>query len=305
MSLQHYDVFGLRVASELPLADLRPASGERATDVAIRWGDVAPPETPPTGLIVEGDLALLCIEGIARYAIRGGREIVVEADPAASERNLRLFLLGSAFAAILHQRSLLPLHANAIVVEGKAIAFLGHPGAGKSTMAAWFHDRGFPVLADDVCVVTLDQAGRPIAHPGLPRLRLWREALEASGRVADDYELSFDAMDKYDVPARTSDISGGVPLDHLYILEKAEGPDGAAVERLRGARAVEALVANTYRGAYVPLMGLTQRHLLACAAVAGKVPVFRASRLWGLDRIDAQAGLLEQHARATILRTTA
>ena len=78
---------------------------------------------------------------------------------------------------ILHQRSLLPLHANAMVVEGRAIGFMGHPGAGKSTLAAWFHDRGFDVLADDVCVVTPGPDGRPLAHPGIPRLRLWREAL--------------------------------------------------------------------------------------------------------------------------------
>ena len=44
--------------------------------------------------------------------------------PGASSRNVRVFLLGSAFGALLHQRGLLPLHANAVEVDGRAVATL-------------------------------------------------------------------------------------------------------------------------------------------------------------------------------------
>ena len=294
-----YDIFGLRVASQIALPELWAAEGEREPDVEIRRGRV-PVGDDAKVLTVAGDEAVLAIPGIARYRMRSGREMLVDADEAGSERNLRLYLLGSAFAAILHQRRLLPLHANAIVIEGKAIGFLGHPGAGKSTMAAWFHDRGFAVLADDVCAITFDAEGRAIAHPGIPRLRLWREALEASGRTTADYEMSFDDMDKYNVPTRLNGVSGGILLDHLYVLEKADETKPPSVIRLSGAAAVEALVANTYRGAYVSMMGGTREHLLACARVAGSAPVFRASRAWGLDRLDEEGQRLEEHARSII-----
>jgi hypothetical protein len=288
-----YGVFGLRLRSEIPLPELFPASGPNEPDVTIRFGRV------------EGEYAItpeairLVIPKVASYLITGGREIVIDPVPDCSERNIRLFLLGSALGGILHQRGLLPLHANAIEIEGRAVAFMGHSGAGKSTMAAWFLDRGYRVLADDVCVVTLDEAGQPLAHRGIPRLRLWREAIEISGRTVQDYELSFDDMDKYNVPTPRPEDTRPVPLHHLYLLRKAEeGTPG--VQRLQGIEAVDALVANTYRGGYVGRIGATRRHLEACLALVRKVPVFAATRTWGFADFDAQAAALEAHAREQI-----
>jgi hypothetical protein len=300
---QHrYRLFGLRVASEVELPELLTSSDEGPADVEIAYGAVAelgPDE--PDGLTVMTEGALLKIPKVGRFWMSGGRNMAVDPALGASLRNVRLYLLGSAFAAILHQRSILPLHANAIVVDGQAIAFMGHSGAGKSTMAAWFHDCGFPVLADDVCAVTFDEAGVPIAHPGIPRLRLWREALEASGRTAEGYEMSFDDMDKYNVPISEHCPREGVPLNHVYLLQKAgEDEAGGCIEPLRGMAALEALVANTYRGGFLPLMKGTGRHMLQCAELARKVRVYRAERKWGLDVLDAQGRLIEEHARRLI-----
>lgn len=288
-----YGVFGLRLRSEIPLPELFPAAGPGEADVMIRFDRV------------EGEHAItpeairLVIPKVASYLITGGSEIAIDPVPGCSERNIRLFLLGSALGGILHQRGLLPLHANAIEIDGRAVAFMGHSGAGKSTMAAWFLDRGYRVLADDVCVVTMDAAGRPLAHRGIPRLRLWREAIEVSGRTVEDYELSFDDLDKYNVPTPRPEDTRPIPLAHVYLLRKAE--DGASgVRRLTGVEAVDALVANTYRGGYVGRMGATRTHLAACLDLIRKVPVFAADRVWGFADFDAQAAALEAHARALI-----
>ncbi|HEX6374808.1 MAG TPA: hypothetical protein VFZ91_03715 [Allosphingosinicella sp.] len=290
-----YRLFGLAVESDLPLPELVADPDEGPADVFVRLRPIAGYAETAAGLRIEGEDALLTIPGIGRFLARGGREMVVEPAAQVSPRNLRLYLLGSGFGAILHQRGLLPLHANAVVVDGRAIGFMGHPGAGKSTLAAWFHDRGFEVLADDVCVVTVGADGRPLAHPGIPRLRLWREALEASGRTPSSYERSFDDMDKYTVPTDLERALPAVPLSHLYLLEKAE--EAPSVARLEGAAAVEAMVANTYRGSYVRQMGRTREHLLACAQLARAVPVFRARRRWGFDNFDGEGEALEAHAR--------
>jgi hypothetical protein len=288
-----YGVFGLRLQSEIALPELFAAPDAGEADVVIRFGRV------------EGEHALtpeairLVIPKVASYLITGGREIVIDPVPGCSERNIRLFLLGSALGGILHQRGLLPLHANAIEIDGRAVAFMGHSGAGKSTMAAWFLDRGSRVLADDVCVVTMDESGRPFAHRGIPRLRLWREAIEVSGRAVEDYELSFDDMDKYNVPTPRPDDAGPLPLDHVYLLRKAEG-GASGIRRLEGVEAVDALVANTYRGGYVGRIGATRQHLTACLELVRKVPVFAATRIWGFAGFDEQAAALEAHARAQI-----
>lgn len=292
-----YKLFGLVVVSAIPLPELDEVQANGPADVVIRLGPLSHRAADePQGLSVVAGGAILNIVKVARYWIAGGCEIVIEPCSGSSERNLRLFLLGSAFAAILHQRALLPLHANAVEIDGRAIGFMGHSGAGKSTLAAWFHDRGFKILADDVCVVKTD-GGRVLAYSGIPRLRLWKDALERSGRTALDFEASFDDAEKYNLPTQSRPSGESIELSHLYLLEKAEG-DIPAVARLRGVEAVDTLVANTYRGRYVPLLGGTQRHLLQCVALAERIPVFRAQRAWGMEGFDNQARLLEEHARA-------
>ena len=294
MVSNRYRVFGLDAASDIDLPELRPIKGSSAPDVIIRSGEVSCRESLQGLNVLSNGEALLNIPGVGCYLMRQGREMIVHGAPGASDRNLRLYLLGSAFAAILHQRALLPLHANSILVDGQAIAFMGHPGAGKSTMAACFHDRGFEILSDDVCVV----GEGPTAFAGIPRLRLWREALEASGRTVDGYEMSFEDMDKYNVPIGDDKTRPSqAPLSHLYLLDDAGGSHAPGISPIRGSSAVEALVANTYRGAYVPLMGRTQSHLQACIQLAREAPVFRVSRLWGLDSLAAQAEAIAAHAR--------
>jgi hypothetical protein len=298
VSLSPYSVFGLVIASEIKLAELEPAGPGAIPDAVVRLGDVALPEADP-GYSAAGDGTLLTIPRVGRYLISGGREILVDPAPGASERNVRLFLLGSAFGALLHQRGLLPLHANAIEIDGRAFAFCGHSGAGKSTMAAWFHDRGHRILADDVCVIGFDETGRALAYPGIPRLRLWREALEASGREAGAFARSFDDLDKYDVPTQREAPPRPLPLGAIYLLRKAdEAAAPAEVRRLVGVESVETLVSNTYRGAYLKTIGRTGEHLAACLRIARAVPVFLAERAWGFDRFEAQASRLEAHARA-------
>lgn len=297
--IHRYRLFGLSVLSEIPLPELVEDPEDGAADVRITLSPIATLPEAEAGLHVDGDEALLVIPPAGRFLTRAGREMLIQPAEGVSPRNLRLYLLGSAFGSILHQRGLLPLHANAVIVEGRAIGFMGHPGAGKSTLAAWFHDRGFDVLADDVCVVTPGPDGTHLAHPGIPRLRLWREALEAGGRDASAYERSFDDMDKYTVPTDLERTLPAVPLSHLYLLEKAE--DEPSIERLEGSAAVEAMIANTYRGAYVRPMGRTRQHLLACAELARTVPVFRARRRWGYDSFDVEGAALEAHARQLIL----
>ena len=291
-----YQLFGLRVASELALPELFEADCG-AADVRIALGRFEPDagEQPPISA-GPGEMVMR-VPGVARYRVRGGAEILVEPVAGVAERNVRLYLLGSVFGALLHQRGLLPLHANAVELDGRVVAFIGHSGAGKSTLAAWFHDRGYRILADDVCVVSFDEAGRAHANGGVPRLRLWRDALERAGREAGDFELSYEDWEKYDVPTRAVSDPGPLPLSRIYLLRRAGEGQAGGVVRLDGVAAVEALMTNTYRGAYLRLMGEAERHLRVSLRLAQAVPLFRAERRWGVDAFEEEARVLERHAR--------
>ena len=297
-----YRLFGLHIRSELELPELPAANPSAGPDVTIRIGEIpdfpaADGEGPHS---VNGGI-VLAIRGIAGFFIRGGEEIIVEPRPHVSEGNVRLFLLGSAMGALLHQRGLLPLHANAVEIDGKAVAFMGESGSGKSTLAAWFHDRGHRIIADDVCVVRFDEEGRAQASPGLPRLRLWKEALEASGRETSNHKLSYAgsrSIEKYDVPIPSEAATPEeIELAAVYLLGRSEG---VSIDRLHGVEAADAVLANTYRGQYIPVTDSMREYWQSCVRLVQNTPVFSAKRSWGFCQLDEQSEQMLEHARKLI-----
>lgn len=294
-----YSVFGLQVRSELPLPELFPVIIKGEPEISIRVAPITAPSDEGHGLHSFDNALILVVPDVGRFRICDGSEIVVDPFPGAPDRNVRLFLLGSAFGALLHQRGLLPLHANAVEIDGRAIAFMGPSGAGKSTLAAWFHDQGYKVIADDVCVVRMGEDERAYALPGLPRLRLWEDALDATRRDVDEFERSFagaDDWNKFDVPIAESAASNAqVELGALFVLN--EGAD-LRIERIDGVQAADAVFANTYRGSYlVPAKG-EQNHWLATVRLVRSTPVYALERARGFERMGEDCRRILEHLGA-------
>jgi hypothetical protein len=88
------------------------------------------------------------------------------------------YLLGSILGWVLRLRGVVCLHASAVVINGQVAVFLGAAGAGKSTTAAAFAQRGYPVLSDDV-VALVDQGTTFWVQPAYPRIRLWNSSVAA------------------------------------------------------------------------------------------------------------------------------
>lgn len=279
-----YCLFGLRIRSEIELPELAPSPIEEPADIEVCLGQLPGKSELRHGYLIGDSGAGFIEEGVGGYWITGGKRILVEPDPRAPMRNVRLYVLGSAMGVALHQRGLLPLHANCIEIEDRAFLFMGRSGAGKSTLAAAFYDRGFRVIADDVCVIDFDGEGRASVMPGVPRLRLWEEALHASGRNPADYRRSFvgdEEFRKYDVPIDR--MGARLPVGAIYRL--SEGAD-RRFERLGGAAAAEAVFANTYRGSYLQATGKHSSHWSASIKLLSHVPIFDFSRVRDLQLLD-------------------
>src|SRR6202011_5530874 len=147
-SLNGYAVFGMSIASEAPLPELPSLGLTPAPDVSICFETLpSPPASAAGPLHCVGEDTYLKAKDVGRFRIRRGREIAIDPLPGVSERDIRLFLLGPVLGLLCHQRGLLPLHASAIVADGRAVAFAGPSGIGKSTLAACFQDRGYEVLS--------------------------------------------------------------------------------------------------------------------------------------------------------------
>jgi hypothetical protein len=228
---------------------------------------------------------------------------VVDALAGVPERNVRLFLLGSAMGLLLHQRGLFPLHANAVALEGRAMAVAGASGAGKSTLAAWFTHQGLQLVGDDVIALKSSPQGM-VALPGPPRIRLWRESLDAFGLRSDGLEPSYIEadFDKWDLPVAMSDhAKEELPLAGVYVVE--DGPE-VSIGRLGGAAASEALFDHTYRGAYVEQVGGAAVHWRAVTTLAASIPIFRLQRPRDLTQLDALGHAVLEHARRQVVQTS-
>ena len=280
-----YSLFGLQIDSDLALPELFEAIPEASADVTIELGTIPVSGEFEPGVHSIGNDALLVIDKVARFLVADGSRMMIEPAAGTSERNLRLFLLGSAFGLLLHQRRMLPLHANAVEIDGMVVAFMGESGVGKSTLAAWFTDRGFPLIADDIAVVNFN-GDVPIIEPGLPRLRLRRSVIEATGRDPSEHALSVEGEPSYD--------KRDVLLPRTRVASEARRL-GAAVELsrtgplfgpLRGATAAEAIISNTYRGSYVRAVQTVREHWLLCMRLVQAVPVYRACVDFDLERLD-------------------
>ena len=290
-----YQLFGLVINSDIELPELPKSKISPKFDVRI---DLDGPfaESAPPGFHASNEAMVIVIEGVGRYRIESGKKISVWPTGQADPRAIRLYLLGSAMGLLLQQRAILPLHANAIVIGGRAVAFMGPSGSGKSTLASWFHGHGLGILGDDVCAIEFDRTRNPVAHSGLPRLRLWRDALVASGRSVDDHARSlpeYDDWDKFDVTLDSHWPDGqNFPLGYLYLLVQGEE---TSIRRLNGIEAFEAVVANIYRGQFMALSGKANELLQSCMDLARTVPIYEARRRWTSEQFDDEAQILLDH----------
>jgi len=190
-------------------------------------------------------------------------------------------LFGPIIGFVLHLRGTPCLHASAVVVDGCAVAFLGHSGAGKSTTAAAFVRRGHPALTDDVLALDL---GRPeglphrfFVRPGHNVVRLWPDAVRALYGSENALPHGGDTTDKrhLDLTADGNAFQAApVPLAAIYVLgdRRADLESSVAIVGLNGHEALMALVARTFMN-YVLDAELRARALDVFARLAAQVPV--------------------------------
>jgi len=202
---------------------------------------------------------------------------------------VRLFLLGSALGALLHQRRVLPLHASAVSTPYGAVAFAGVSGAGKSTLAAALGRRGFDILADDVCVI--DVSGVPTVMPGPQSLKIWADALPQLSIADRDLRPVRTGLKKYFVSSQSGVSAEPVKLHSVYILQ-ASSSDRVTISPLFGFAKFQALIASTFRKSFLEPMGLAESFFTQVGIVGASAKVSGVLRPRAGFRIDELADLL-------------
>ncbi|GLK71377.1 hypothetical protein KHC23_11385 [Ancylobacter dichloromethanicus] len=274
---------GWRIRSAIPLPELMPWTvDERPADLTVEIGEV--PERLPGGreassfLQVDDDGAcLLGVPEVGRFLVRPSGAITIRPLPEASPAEIRLFLLGSVLGFICHQHGLLPLHGSCVEMDGGAVAFCGHSGVGKSTLALNFARRGRRVLSDDVCVIeSVDQV---LVRPSFPRLKLWRDTIEDAALSTEGLERNRRGQEKYHYLVHEAGFREPLPLRAIFLLRAAGPGESTGIERLSDALDIlTALTAQTFRPRLSQLLGKAAQLFQARARIASSVPVFTLAR---------------------------
>lgn len=295
MAPYHYRLSGLRIDSPLLLPGLQEEeAGSFPPDVTF---ELVPPSTGSDEATPHGPHRFsFVVPRVGLYTITDGCRIKLECSEACSADDVRLFLLGSAFGALFHQRRLLPLHASAVCIDGRGVAVLGRTGAGKSTLAACLLGRGHDLIADDVCV--LDEMGFGIAvSPGVCRLRLSEQASTLIPDWTLSKPLGHYASGKYEVSVARR-ISRKVPLGHLFVLEECSENKPILFEKKQADSALGLLLEHIYRSEFSMYMGCMGETFRLSAATVNTIPLSIIRRPRAFSRLHDVARQIEKETNS-------
>ncbi|MFC0213217.1 aldolase [Paenibacillus chartarius] len=273
-----YAGFGLLLSSEIALPELLVSDApDLQADVNITYGDLTGIQDHVEGFVkvIDGDV-YFHVPRVALYCVRGGKQIIVTPMPKSDIAQVRLYVLGSCMGALLLQRKVLPLHGSAVVINGKAYAFVGESGAGKSTLAAAFVSQGYSLISDDIIPVSWSSEGTPMVTPSYPQQKLWHSSLEGLGMEAERFVPLYEEGAKFAVPVPSSFQFSSVPLAGIFELIRGDGE----LERkhLVGLERFPVLQNHTYRNFLIPLLGANQWHFTVTAQILSKINLYQLRR---------------------------
>jgi hypothetical protein len=275
-----FKAYGLTISSCIHFPELLPGAG--APDVTVVYGAVPRdlPGAKRNGVCYQAIPGQLLheVDRIARYLVRGGNEIVIERHAEATDDDVRLFLLGPAFAALMHQRGILTLHGSTIKVDDGCVVFLGKCGMGKSTLAIELVRRGYTCLGDDICAISIGEDGVPYAVPAFPQAKLWPTSLEQFGIDPKGLRCIRPSREKRCLPLERFADEDRVPVKRLYVLSHANKEPELSVKPMTGPPRIRVLRDNTYRVEFLPGLNQAPHHFHQIVYLASRLPLKRVFR---------------------------
>ena len=229
---------------------------------------------------------------VGTFLIYEGKRVVVIPEPKVTIEQVRIYLVGTVMAMILYQRGFLILHGSGVVVNGKAIAFVGRSGWGKSSIAAALNHRGYGLVSDDVFPLDLNSE-TPVVYPGFSQYKISEETAAVLGHDSNSL-LNRDVENRGYLKCQNF-ATDALPLDRIYLLTKAS--DNNAIESIEPIDIMTELLCHS-----VPtIWGMKQppEHFFQCSKLVQNVAIYRLQRSDDLKSLPRLAQLVEQHIRET------
>jgi hypothetical protein len=165
-----------------------------------------------------------------------------------SLENTLSYLLGPVLGLLLRVRGIVCLHASAVNLQDSCIAFAGAEGAGKSTIAAAFVQRGHAAISDDIVALDERKTGYRIV-PAYPHLSLWPDSMKALYGPGASLPCFAPNWEKRRLALASDEKqfeNRPLPLAAIYLLRDRSAEPAPFVETVSDQEALLALVVNSY-----------------------------------------------------------
>jgi hypothetical protein len=232
-------------------------------------------------------LHLAYSDGMQFWLDRRGTSIWAQWPETSSLEDAATYLLGPVLGALLRIRGVICLHASAVAFEDQAVAFVGPPGAGKSTTAAILARRGCAVLSDDI-VALAEGAGVYRVLPAYPYLSLWPDSVSMLYGSTDSLPRFIPQWEKRCLRLGEKDSKfqeQELPLRAIYLLRERTMGSGTQVESVSVRNAFLDLLTNSYAARILNAQNRA-REFDFLARLVSQVPT-RAIRLSEEANLDA------------------
>lgn len=292
------EIYGIRLRGLLPAGFLpylrRPGRvAGSTTELAVTYETIhEPPTVEPIWRLEPGPEVAA---GMALFRQPGGFGLSIDGDGqglfrVSSEEIAIEWLPGGVDAARCFFSYALPLwleltgvpvlHASAVSLGDRAVAFIGPSGVGKSTLCAGLLRTGCHFLADDGLPLFEDEAGGWRCASGPPWLGLWPSALERCLDMAvEDLPRVRDSLEKRMLSCRSQVADKGPArpqLGAVYLLEgQAAERAEVAITACSARDSLLHLIEHSLAGGPVAVLGWSARRLRALSRLAKRAPVRR------------------------------
>ena len=285
MLMKKYYAYCTRITSEIRLRLPAATPADTGPNLHIRRARV------PKTLKESDDRIVRHMDGVFSFSIEAGQEITVDPAPNADIDFMRSIIQGELVAAALRQRGLLVLHASCVANDQGAVAFVGLPGWGKTTLATHFLQRDFRLLTDDVLPICTEP-GVSKAVPAHPGARLRREVGRELYDNFDDFEDIHERTTKKRVDLSEHFTKEKKDLKKIYVLE-GEFKSGNRIKNIKKSNQIFEIMRHTWANHLLSSPRSRSSHLKRAKTIVTNTNVSVLERKKSIDRIEQLITLLE------------
>lgn len=272
----HYRIYGLNLESQFVYPELVAVS-DVTPEVVVSYGSVPDRlenmRAAGWKFQANADHVLIKTDMIADILVSQGKRIVIQPKADAREEEVRALFLGWGIGALLHQRNMLPLHGSVISLGDECVVFCAPSGTGKSSLAARFVKKGYPLLDDNIAAIARVDGVYQV-YPGYPMIKLPDDVRHKSEYSFATPGSFLPALGKYalrvgqDLPAHPQ------PLKKIYVLTHGESTT-RALASLNGVAKFSFLMQNVFCAQFLQGMDKLAHQFRAIESIAAQTPVMQ------------------------------